>query len=219
MILVKKDIDALIFDLDGTLFDSMGIWREIDEEFLGRFGMPVPVDLLENIEGMSFSETAVYFRDVLGVPLTVQEIIDCWNEMARYKYGHEVLPKSGAKAFVKRAKELGIPMAIASSNSTELINLALTRNGMKDCIDAVAISCEVPKGKPAPDVYLLAAERVKANPGRCVVFEDILPGIIGGKAAGMRVIVMDDPYSVQSREEKEALADGYIVSFDEIELR
>ncbi len=219
MILNREDIDALIFDLDGTLFDSMGIWREIDEEFLGRFGMPVPDDLLKNIEGMSFSETAVYFRDVLSVPLTVEEISDCWNEMAMYKYSHEVLPKPGAKAFVKKAKELGIPMAIASSNSVPLINAVLTRNGMEDCIDAVAISCEVPKGKPAPDVYLLAAERVKADPARCVVFEDILPGIIGGKAAGMRVIVMDDPYSVQSREEKEAFADGYIVSFDEIELR
>lgn len=219
MILEKKDIDAIIFDLDGTLMDSMGVWREIDVEFLGRFGMPVPDDLLENIEGMSFTEGAIYFRDVLGVPLTVEEIVDCWNEMAMYKYGHEVKPKPGAKAFILRANELGIPMAIASSNSIPLIDAVLKRNGMENCIDAVAISCEVPKGKPAPDVYLLAAKRVNADPTRCVVFEDILPGIIGGKAAGMRVVVMDDPHSVQSKEEKEALADGYIFSFDEIELR
>ncbi len=219
MILEKKDIDAIIFDLDGTLMDSMGVWREIDVGFLGRFGMSVPDDLLENIEGMSFSETAVYFRDVLGIPLTVEEIVNCWNEMAMYKYSYEVEPKPGAKEFVLHAKELDIPMAIASSNSVPLIEAVLKRNGMEDCIDAVAISCEVPKGKPAPDVYLLAAERVNADPSRCVVFEDILPGIIGGRAAGMKVIVMDDPHSVQSREEMESLADGYIVSFDEIELR
>ncbi len=219
MILEKKDIDAIIFDLDGTLMDSMGVWREIDVEFLSRFGMSVPDDLLKNIEGMSFSETAVYFRDVLGIPLTVEEISDCWNEMAMYKYSHEVKPKPGAKEFVLCAKDLGIPMAIASSNSVPLIEAVLKRNGLEDCIDAVAISCEVPKGKPAPDVYLLAAKRVNADPSRCVVFEDILPGIIGGKAAGMRVIVMDDQHSVQSREEKESLAEGYIVSFDEIELR
>lgn len=219
MILRTEEIDALIFDLDGTLFDSMGVWKDIDIEFLGRFGIEVPDDLQENIEGLSFTEGAVYFRERFGIPMEVPEIIACWNEMANYKYGHDVLPKPGAKAFLKRAKELGIPVAIASSNSVPLINAVLTNNGMENLVDAVAISCEVPKGKPAPDVYLLAAERVHADPSRCVVFEDILAGIQGGKSAGMRVIVVDDIYSLQSKEEKEKLADGYIVSYDEIELR
>lgn len=218
MILNTNEIDAVIFDLDGTLYDSMWMWESIDIEFLGSFGLAMPDDLQECIEGMSFSETAVYFKQRFNIPWTLDEIKSKWNEMAMDKYGHEVSLKKGAGEFVRKLKDRGIPMAIASSNSRQLIDVVLKSSRMMDYFDAVVISCEVPHGKPAPDVYLLAAERLHAEPTRCIVFEDIVPGIVGGKAAGMRVCGVEDEYSLQCREEKQALADEYIIDFDEIEL-
>ncbi|MBQ8815094.1 MAG: HAD family phosphatase [Lachnospiraceae bacterium] len=218
MILNINDLDAVIFDLDGTLYDSMWMWEQIDIEFLGSFGLAMPDDLQECIEGMSFSETAVYFKQRFDIPWTLDKIKCKWNEMAMDKYGHEVSLKKGAGEFVRKLKDRGVPMAIASSNSRQLIDVVLESSGMKDYFDAVVISCEVPRGKPAPDVYLLAAERVKADPVRCIVFEDIVPGIIGGKAAGMRVCAVEDEFSIPYREEKRRLADDYIWDYDEVEL-
>ena len=218
MILKINELDAVIFDLDGTLFDSMGMWRQIDIEFLAQFGIALPEDLQDCIEGMSFSETAVYFKERFDLPWSLDEIKDCWNRMALYKYGHEVQLKPGAGDFVRKLKEAGVPMAIASSNSRELINAVLENHNMCADFDAVVISCEVPKGKPAPDVFLLAAKRVGADPVRCIVFEDIVPGIIGGKAAGMSVCAVEDDFSIPYREEKKRLADDYIYDYNEIEL-
>jgi len=218
MILDTKELDAVIFDLDGTLFDSMGMWRQIDIEFLAQFGIDLPEDLQDCIEGMSFSETAVYFKERFDLSWSLDEIKNCWNQMALHKYGHEVQLKPGAGEFVRKLKEAGMPLAIASSNSRELINAVLENHKMVDEFDAVVISCEVPKGKPAPDVFLLAAKRLGADPARCIVFEDIVPGIIGGKAAGMRVCAVEDEFSIPYREEKQRLADDYIWDYDEIEL-
>ena len=81
-----KDIRAVLFDLDGTLIDSMWIWEQIDDEFLGKYGLPVPEDLHDEIEGMSFSETAVYFKNRFHLPLSLEEIKDIWNHMAMDKY-------------------------------------------------------------------------------------------------------------------------------------
>ena len=218
MILNTRDFDAVIFDLDGTLFDSMWMWEKIDIEFLGSVGAEMPDDLQESIEGMSFSETAVYFKERFQIDMTLDEIKACWTDMAIDKYGHEVAPKKGAREFVGALYEQGIPMAIASSNARKLIDVVLESSEMAQYFDAVVISCEVPRGKPAPDVYLLAAERLHVKPERCVVFEDIVAGIVGGKAAGMRVCGVEDEFSVPYREEKQKLADDYIMDYDEIEL-
>ena len=218
MILNTNELDAVIFDLDGTLFDSMGMWRQIDIEFLAQFGIKLPEDIQDCIEGMSFSEPAVYFKERFKLSWSLDEIKDCWNRMAHYKYGHEVQLKPGSGDFVRKLKSVGVPMTIASSNSRELISAVLENHNMCDDFDAVVISCEVPKGKPAPDVFLLAAKRVGADPARCIVFEDIVPGIIGGKAAGMRVCAVEDEFSVPYRKEKQRLADDYIWDYNEIKV-
>ena len=90
-----ENVKAVIFDLDGTLVDSMGLWKEIDIEFLGARGIPYEDDLQEKIEGMSFTETAIFFREYYHLTETVEELKVIWNQMAEEKYRHEVLPKPG----------------------------------------------------------------------------------------------------------------------------
>ena len=81
-----KNKKAVLFDLDGTLVDSMWMWPQIDVEFLGRFGYDCPGDLERAVEGMSFSETAAYFKERFSLPMTLEEIKECWSQMAMDKY-------------------------------------------------------------------------------------------------------------------------------------
>ncbi len=208
--------EAVLFDLDGTLMDSMWLWEDIDIEFLGRYHLTVPEDLETAIEGMSFTETAQYFKDRFALPCSIGYIKEEWNRMAFQKYAEEVPLKPGAKQFLYRLKQLNIRTAIASSNSHELIDACLLHNGVKDLFDCIAITCEVEKGKPAPDIYLYTAEKLGADPARCLVFEDIPNGILAGKRAGMQVCAVEDAYSADRRDEIRQLADYYIRSYDEI---
>lgn len=211
-----REIDAVLFDLDGSLVDSMWLWRDIDIEYLGRFGIPLPEGLQADIEGMSFSETAVYFKERFELPGTVEEIKKEWNQMAWDKYTHQVPLKPGAAEFIKNCQKCNIRLGIASSNSRELIENVLKVHGVFDFFDAIVTGCDVEKGKPAPDVYLEAARQCSVRPERCLVFEDIVAGILAGKAAGMKVCAVEDEYSVYQEKEKRELADYYIKDYVEI---
>lgn len=211
-----RDVRAVIFDLDGTLMDSMTLWKEIDIEYLGKYGYTLPSDLQKAIEGMGFTETAHYFKNRFSIPESIEEMKEEWNRMAFHKYAHEVEMKPGAHAFLERLKAEGIHTGIASSNSRELIMACLENHGISHLFECIVTSCDVAKGKPSPDIYLHAAELLKTDPEHCLVFEDVPMGILAGKNAGMRVCAVEDRFSVDQREEKRRLADYYINSYDEI---
>lgn len=211
-----NNIDAVLFDLDGSLVDSMWLWRDIDIEYLGRYGISLPEGLQSEIEGMSFSETAVYFKKRFHIPETLDKIKNDWNQMAWDKYTHQVPLKAGAREFLEHCHQNNIRLGIASSNSRELIENVLKVHGIHGYFDGIVTGCEVAKGKPAPDVYLEAARRCHAAPERCLVFEDIVPGILAGKAAGMRVCAVWDEYSRHQESDKKSLSDYYIKDYLEI---
>lgn len=207
------DIDAVIFDMDGSLVDSMWLWKAIDIEYLGRYGIPLPEDLQSRIEGMSFSETAVYFKEHFAIPDSIEEIKADWNRMAWDKYLHEVPLKPGIPEFLEGCRANGIKLGIATSNSRELVENVAAVHKLRVHFTSIVTGCDVARGKPSPDIYLEAARQLEVPPERCLVFEDIVPGILAGKSAGMRVCAVEDLYSVSSREEKKALADYYIDEF------
>lgn len=211
-----QEIDAVIFDLDGTLIDSMWMWTDIDIEYLERFGIPMPENLAADIEGKSFTETARYFKEVLHIPLSVEEIKQDWTRMAIAKYECQVPLKPGAGRFLDYLKERHIKMGIATSNAIELARAALEGNHMTKYFDVVLTGCAVPRGKPSPDIYLKAAEELGADPGRCLVFEDIPNGITAGKSAGMKVCAVEDDFSGHQQSVKRKLADYYIQTYDDI---
>lgn len=211
-----KDIEAVLFDLDGSLVDSMWIWRDIDIEYLGRFGISLPEGLQHEIEGMSFSETACYFKERFQIPDEIEKMKADWNQMAWDKYTHQVPLKKGAHLFIKYCYKQGIKLGIATSNSRELVENVLLALGISEYFACIVTGCDVKKGKPSPDVYLEAARRCNVIPEKCLVFEDIIPGIMAGKAAGMKVCAVEDAYSADRAEEKRQLADYYINDYEEI---
>lgn len=205
--------EAVIFDLDGSLVDSMWIWKDIDIEYLGRFGITLPKNLQLEIEGMSFSETAIYFKERFSIPDSLEKMKSDWNAMAWDKYMHEVPLKPGVREFLDGCRERGIKLGIATSNSRELVeNIAQAQN-LHDYFSCIMTACDVNKGKPAPDIYLAVAKELNVEPEKCLVFEDIIPGIQAGLNAGMEVCAVEDEYSHSAREAKETLANYYIEDF------
>lgn len=211
-----NQIKAVVFDLDGTLVDSMGLWKDIDIEFLGARGIEYQDDLQEKIEGMSFTETAVFCKEYYHLEESVEELKAIWNQMAEQKYRFEIQPKPGVLKFLDRLKDKGIKMGIATSNSEELIRAVNDAYHFDKYMSCIVTSCSVKKGKPAPDVYLEAARQLGVAPEECLVFEDIVKGIEAGKNAGMKVCAVEDYFSAKQREKKKEISDYYIETYDDL---
>lgn len=211
-----QDYEAVIFDLDGTLVDSMWMWKEIDRAYLANFGIELPDNLQKEIEGMGLDETAVYFKEKFGITDTVEKMRSDWISMALYKHSHEVPMKPGAQRFLSYCMEKGIKLGIATSNSLELVERIEEAHHLKDYISCIVTGCQVENCKPAPDIYLVAAKRLHTDPKKCLVFEDIIPGIMAGKAAGMSVCAVWDEHSEKDWDEKVKTADFSLRSYEEI---
>lgn len=211
-----REIDAVLFDLDGSLVDSMWVWKEIDVEYLGRFGILLPEGFQTEIQGMSFSETAVYFKEHFPIPDSLERIMEDWNRMAWGKYSNEVPLKPGIPEFLNFCRAEGIKLGIATSNSRKLVENIAGVHKLRDYFTCIVTGCDVKRGKPAPDIYLEAARQLGTAPERCLVFEDIVQGIQAGRNAGMRVCAVEDAYSAGEREAKRTLADYYIEDYREL---
>ncbi len=208
-----NDKKAVIFDLDGTLIDSMWMWKSIDIEFLGSRGFACPDDLQKEIEGMSFSETAFYFKERFKLKESLDEIKEIWIKMSIEKYRNEVPLKPGAAEFLKYIAVNGLRAGIATSNGRQIVDAVIDSLDIGQYFQVVATACEVMAGKPAPDIYLKVADALSVSPAHCLVFEDIPAGIMAGKRAGMTVCAIDDEFSKEMEEEKRQLADYFIYDY------
>ena len=204
---------AVIFDLDGTLVDSMWMWKSIDIEFLGSRGFACPDDLEKEIEGMSFTETAFYFKERFKLKEPIEEIKGVWTEMSLDKYKNEVPLKPGAREFLTYLSDQGMKTGIATSNGREMVDAVIDALNIGAYFHVVATSCEVAAGKPAPDIYLKVANELRTDPAKCLVFEDVPAGILAGKRAGMTVCAVDDEFSKKMELEKRELADYFITDY------
>ncbi|WP_069649270.1 HAD family hydrolase [Caloranaerobacter ferrireducens] len=209
-------VEAVIFDLDGTIVDSMWIWEQIDIDFLAKRGIKLPEDLQKAIEGMSFTETAIYFKNRFNLKESIEEIKEEWNAMAYDFYKNRVPLKKGVKEFIEYLKQKGTKLGIGTSNSRELATEVLKTHNILHYFDTIRTSCEVEKGKPHPDVFLKVAEDLKVNPRDCLVFEDTYAGVLAAKRAGMKVFAVADEFSFPYKDEICSLADKYIKDFKEI---
>ena len=211
-----KGKKAVIFDLDGTLVDSMWMWKAIDIDYLGRYGYDCPDDLQKAIEGMGFTETAEYFKARFQIPDSIAQIKADWEAMSLQKYQEEVPLKPGALAFLQFLRAEGIRMGIATSNGRAMVDAVLESLAISHFFQNVTTACEVAHGKPEPDIYLKVAEHLGVKPEECLVFEDVPAGILAGKRAGMQVIAVKDDFSLEMDDEKRELADAWIADYAEL---
>ncbi|AQM59427.1 HAD family phosphatase [Clostridium baratii] len=207
------NIKAAIFDLDGTLINSMSLWDQIDIDYLTSKNIPVPDDLNDEISHLSFNQVAVYFKERFKLEDSLDDIKNTWNTMAYNHYSSDITLKDGVVEFLDFLKKSNIKIGLATSNSTELLEASLKFNKIYDYFDAITITDEVSIGKHEPDVYLLAAKKLNVKPEECIVFEDILPAVKGAKKAGMKVIAVEDECSVLDKDDIIKNSDGFINDF------
>jgi beta-phosphoglucomutase-like phosphatase (HAD superfamily) len=204
---------AFIFDLDGTLLDSMNVWGKVDIDFLQKRGITVPSDYMDSISSMIFTECAVYTINRFNLPDSIDSLMREWTDMAAYAYGHTVLMKPYAKEYLLTLRERGAKLGIATSLSAELYEPALRGHGIYDWFGVICNSDEVGCGKSRPDVFLLAAKKLGVPPCDCIVFEDILPAIKTAKDAGMKVCGVYDEAAADDWEKIKKTADYAITDW------
>lgn len=209
--------DTVIFDMDGTIMDSLDVWENIDHAFLeGRRGIKVPQDYVNAIAAMSFSEIADYTKERFNLPDTPEELMAEWTDMAEYEYTHNIKAKKGAKEYIEKLKSLGKKIVLCTSSPRHFYEGALKNNGIYHLFDSFTNTCEAGEGKNSTRVYLLAAEKVGAEPSECIVFEDVLSAATTAKKAGMAVCGVYDARGAVYRDKMEKICDYYIDSFEEL---
>ena len=205
---------AIIFDLDGTLIDSMQLWREVDTEFLGSRGIAVPTDLFEDMpHGNSFIQTASYFKTRFELPDSVASIMQEWTDMVGQHYSSTVKLKPGARELLDYIRAEGLPLGLGTSNSRELAEKALSQHGIWTYFSSVVTGDMHLKGKPFPDIYLQSAQQLNTAPENCLVIEDTLTGVQAAKAAGMTVWAIHDADSEPFRKQIIDLADKHYMNY------
>jgi HAD superfamily hydrolase (TIGR01509 family) len=186
-------IDAVVFDMDGVLIDSEQVWDEVRRELARERGRPWPDTATRDMMGMSSPEWSAYMHEAVGLPEAPEEINRevVARMLERYGEGPPWLP--GAVEGVRRIADRW-PLGLASSSNRELIDAVLDAGGLSSLFRATVSSEEVPRGKPAPDVYHEAARRLEVAPERAAAIEDSHNGIRSAKAAGMRVVAIPNPH-------------------------
>ncbi len=187
------DFDAVIFDVDGTLVNTETLWDEVRRSLAASHGVSLSTEAAVAMMGMNTQEWSAYLVEVVGLAGTSAEAAQATIDgmLRHYRRGVQVLP--GAPAAVRRMAQL-VPTAIASSSPRVLIEAAVELLQINDLVQVIVSTGEVPRGKPAPDGYLRAAELLRIDPTRCVAVEDATSGIQSALAAGMRVVAVPQEF-------------------------
>lgn len=205
-----------IFDMDGTLIDSMGYWNTLVDEYLAQRGFPpLSPELREESIALTMDGTAQMCVRAYHMTETPDQIVTEINALMEQHYRTDVPLKPGAAAFLERLRAAGFRMCIASSTNPALIDICLRRLGVRNYFEFLLSCEEVGVGKTQPDVYLEAARRLGGAPENTVIFEDILVAAQTAKKAGFTLGVIYDVNSDAEQPQLKALADRWFTRWDD----
>ncbi len=212
-----KRAKGVIFDIDGTIADSMGFWKELDNMFMRKVGKPVnvPETTHEECAGMSLPEIVERFTADYDLNISIEQGLEIFDSCCLDYYEKEVPLKDGVLDFMHYLRSRAIPFGFSTAISPAYVRaLQIRHPTLKTLVgETFTTTCMVNKGKPAPDVYLHTARKMCVAPDDCVVFEDTFQGVEGAKNAGMAVVGVRDRDNLGRRADIEAVADGFIESW------
>ena len=182
------------FDLDGTLLDSNGIWLDIDIAFLGRHGVDrVPEDYTDYVTHHAFSDSAEYTRTYFNLPLTPEEIVTAWHDLAQDAYASQLPLKPGALDFLTRAKKAGKRCALLTSCMPRLCQGAVDRHGLSPLLEEIFTTARLGLEKRDPELYRQVAKLCGERPENCILFDDSPVYCSAAKQAGWQIYGVSDP--------------------------
>ena len=205
-------IKGAIFDLDGTLLDSMFIWDTSGEEYLRSLGKEPHEDLNETFMTLTLEEAAEYYREHYGVTLSVKEIVDGINAMVEQTYRTKVTLKPGISEYLAWLKENGVRMCVATVTDRYLVEETLERLGVRHYFSEIFTCAEVGFGKDKPIIYQKALEHLGTEKSDTYVFEDLPFALNTAKTDGFPTVGVYDRHEAHQDELKE-LADYYVLDF------
>ena len=205
-----------IFDVDGTILDSMGIWVDIDTAFFASHNIKITPEQSAQYQDMTFEESLQQMQRDYLPDMSEAEMRRELMQMAADAYANTIPAKPGVCEFIRRLHDDGIKIAVATSGFKELCQSAFKRLGIFDIIETYAFSSEVGCNKSNPDIYLLAAKRLNLPPAECTVYEDIITGIMSAGAAGFKTVAVYDKTSAHDKDRLLRHSDRYITGWDDL---
>lgn len=185
-------MQAVIFDMDGTLIDtervSQASWRRAARDF----GVEIPERILRAFVGCSIPNAMKMVDDEFGDPVFTERLFNRRHEIFEATWEDELELKPGAAEAITAARDRGLAVALATSSVRDRAVISMERFGLMELFDAAVFDEDIEHHKPSPDVYLIAAERLGVEPGRCIAVEDSFNGVRAGAGAGMHVIMIPD---------------------------
>jgi HAD superfamily hydrolase (TIGR01509 family) len=188
-------IDALIFDMDGLLIDSEPLAAKAMDTFLARYGLERRHDIHDRLLGRRLPEAIAIVREAYALTHPLPALIEEYGALRVEALRGAVVPMPGARELIDFGRRTGLKLALATSGMRAHATVSLAEAGLTGLFDAEVTGDEVELGKPEPDLFVRAAEKIGAEPGRCVVFEDAPNGVAAGKAAGMIVAAVPNANS------------------------
>mgnify|MGYP005760831393 FL=1 len=206
----------LIFDLDGTLIDSNGVWVEVDKTFLERRGAPYTREYYEGVAHTILSNCAIFTKEYLHLEESCEEIIAEWMELAADKYGTQVPLKPHVKEYLDKCRDAGHRMAVFTACVPEHCRAAMARHGLEPYFERVIYAQELGVDKKSPAIFRKVAESLGVRPRECVLFDDSLSACKAAKAAGMTVVGVHDGWFSDTSVDMREVCDQYIRDFGEL---
>lgn len=205
-----KMIKGLIFDVDGTILDSMPIWTNVGERYLNRLGIEIDYDLASIMFEQTMLETAQYMREHHGVNKSDKEIIDDINSMVYGFYEKEAMPKKGVLAFIEEAYEKGVPMTVATSTDRPMIEAAFTRLGLQKYFKKIYTTSEMGSGKDKPEIFYQAMKTMGSDERTTYLLDDAFYSLITAHNAGIGTVGVYDLSAERDTEKIKSIVDIYI---------
>lgn len=209
-------ICGAIFDMDGTLLDSMSVWDTIGEDYLRSIGYEPREGLNEVLKNMSLLLAARHYQTEYGVALSIDEIVAGVNAMLERYYRFEAPLKPGAVELLAQLRENGVKMCVATATDRYLVEAALGRCGVLSCFGKIFTCSEAGSGKDKPDIFEAALRFLGTKKAETVVFDDALYAIRTAKEAGFPVAAVYDSHE-KAQDEIRELADLYLEDLTQLD--